>query len=41
MRAVIEGESSVVGDHTGHEIGLTSFKRDRLRNAESTGTVLG
>ena len=41
MRAVIEGETSVVGEHTGLEIGLASFKRDRPRNADSTGTVMG
>ena len=41
MRAVIEGEPSVVGVHTGLEIGLSGFKRDRPRNANSTGTVMG
>jgi sarcosine oxidase, subunit beta len=41
MTAVINGETSVVGGHTGLEIGLASFKRDRPRNANSTGTVMG
>jgi glycine/D-amino acid oxidase-like deaminating enzyme len=41
MRAVIEGETSIVGDHTGLEIGLDGFRRDRSRNADSTGTVMG
>jgi glycine/D-amino acid oxidase-like deaminating enzyme len=41
MRAVIEGETSVVGEHTGLEIGLASFSRNRPRNADSTGTVMG
>lgn len=41
MRAVIDGETSVVGEHTGLEIGLASFRRDRSRNTDSTGTVMG
>jgi glycine/D-amino acid oxidase-like deaminating enzyme len=41
MRAVIEGETSVIGEHTGLEIGLASFSRNRPRNADSTGTVMG
>jgi sarcosine oxidase subunit beta len=41
MRAVIDDESSVVGKHTGLEIGLSSFGRLRSRNADSTGTVMG
>ncbi|GAB1823749.1 NAD(P)/FAD-dependent oxidoreductase [Herbidospora sp. RD11066] len=41
MRAVIEGESHVVGEHTGLEIALAPFGRSRPRNADSTGTVLG
>ncbi|WP_433372059.1 NAD(P)/FAD-dependent oxidoreductase [Streptosporangium sp. CA-115845] len=41
MRAVIDGESRVVGEHTGLEIGLAAFGRARPRNADSTGTVMG
>jgi len=41
MRAVIDGETSVVGEHTGLEIGLAGFGRNRPRNADSTGTVMG
>jgi glycine/D-amino acid oxidase-like deaminating enzyme len=41
MRAVIDGEPSVLGEHTGLEIGLSSFSRTRPRNADSTGTVMG
>jgi glycine/D-amino acid oxidase-like deaminating enzyme len=41
MSAVIRGEQTVTGTHTGLEIGLSSFARDRERNADSTGTVMG
>ena len=41
MRAVLEGESCVVGEHTGNEVGLASFARDRPPNEASTGTVMG
>jgi sarcosine oxidase subunit beta len=41
MRAVIDGESSVVGEHTGLEIALAGFSRTRPRNADSSGTVMG
>jgi glycine/D-amino acid oxidase-like deaminating enzyme len=41
MRAVVEGETSVVGEHAGLEIGLAGFGRLRPRNADSTGTVMG
>jgi glycine/D-amino acid oxidase-like deaminating enzyme len=41
MRAVIDGEPSVVGEHTGLEIGLAGFGRNRPRNADSSGTVMG
>ncbi len=41
MRAVIDGEGSVVGEHTGLDIGLAGFGRLRPRNAASTGTVMG
>jgi sarcosine oxidase, subunit beta len=41
MRAVIDGERSVVGERTGLEIGLASFGRLRPRNPDSTGTVMG
>jgi glycine/D-amino acid oxidase-like deaminating enzyme len=41
MTAVIKGESTVTGVHTGHEIALAAFARDRERNEDSTGTVMG
>jgi len=41
MRAVLEGETTVVGEHTGLEIGLAGFGRMRPPNADSTGTVMG
>jgi len=41
MRAVIDGEASVIGKHTGLEIGLAGFDRLRPRNEDSTGTVMG
>jgi glycine/D-amino acid oxidase-like deaminating enzyme len=41
MSAVIKGEQSIVGVHTGLEIGLSGFSRLRERNADSTGTVMG
>jgi glycine/D-amino acid oxidase-like deaminating enzyme len=41
MRAVLEGETTVVGEHTGLEIGLAGFGRLRPPNADSTGTVMG
>jgi sarcosine oxidase subunit beta len=41
MRAVLDGEPSVVGEHTGLEIGLAGFGRKRPPNVDSTGTVMG
>jgi glycine/D-amino acid oxidase-like deaminating enzyme len=41
MTAVIDGQSAVIGKHTGLEIGLSSFGRNRPHNADSTGTVMG
>ena len=41
MRAVLDGETTVVGHHTGLEIGIASFGRNRPRNVDSTGTVMG
>jgi glycine/D-amino acid oxidase-like deaminating enzyme len=41
MSAVIRGEQTVTGSHTGLEVGLSSFARDRERNEDSTGTVMG
>jgi sarcosine oxidase subunit beta len=41
MSAVIRGETMITGVHTGLEIGLRAFARDRARNADSTGTVMG
>lgn len=41
MTAVIDGEKSIVGEHTSLEIGLDGFARDRARNVDSTGTVVG
>jgi glycine/D-amino acid oxidase-like deaminating enzyme len=41
MRGVLEDDELVVGRHTGLEIGLASFRRDRPRNPDSTGTVMG
>jgi glycine/D-amino acid oxidase-like deaminating enzyme len=41
MSAVIKGESTFTGVHTGHEVDLSAFSRLRERNAESTGTVMG
>ena len=41
MRAVIDGDAIVAGAHTGLEIGLASFGRERPRNPDSTGTVMG
>jgi len=41
MAKVIDGHTSWTGEYTGHQVDLTSFARDRARNADSTGTVLG
>ena len=41
MTAIIDGETSILGEHTGLEIGLAAFGRLRPRNADSTGTVMG
>lgn len=41
MSKVIKGESTLVGEHTGLQIGLGAFSRLRERNADSTGTVMG
>jgi glycine/D-amino acid oxidase-like deaminating enzyme len=41
MSAVIKGETTVTGTHTGLEISLDAFARDRARNEDSTGTVMG
>jgi glycine/D-amino acid oxidase-like deaminating enzyme len=41
MSAVIKGETTVTGTHTGLEISLAAFARDRARNEDSTGTVMG
>lgn len=41
MSAVIKGEPTLTGVHTGLEIGLAGFRRDRERNEDSTGTVMG
>lgn len=41
LAALLRGESSVVGEHTGLTIDLAAFSRLRPRNAASTGTVMG
>jgi glycine/D-amino acid oxidase-like deaminating enzyme len=41
MSALIKGEDTLTGVHTGLAVGLSAFRRDRERNADSTGTVLG
>ena len=41
LRAVIDGDGCVIGEHTGLQIGLTGFGRLRPRNADTTGTVMG
>lgn len=41
MTALIDGEDVIVGQHTGLQIGLASYGRSRLRNPNSTGTVMG
>ena len=41
MAAVIRGESTLVGSHTGNSISLDAFSRRRPRNPDSTGTVMG
>jgi len=41
MSAVIKGEHTFAGPHTGNTISLDAFSRNRLRNPDSTGTVMG
>ena len=41
LRAVIDGDGCVIGEHTGLQIGLAGFGRLRPRNADTTGTVMG
>jgi glycine/D-amino acid oxidase-like deaminating enzyme len=41
MAAVLRGETSYVGEHTGLRIDLSAFSRRRDRNADSSGTVMG
>jgi sarcosine oxidase subunit beta len=41
LAALVRGETSYTGEHTGLTIDLTSFSRLRPRNSESTGTVMG
>ena len=41
LAALVRGESTYTGVHTGLTIDLTAFSRLRPRNAASTGTVMG
>lgn len=41
LAALVRGDTSVVGEHTGLQIDLAAFSRLRPRNRESTGTVMG
>jgi hypothetical protein len=41
MTAVVNGERTLTGLHTGLEIDTAAFSRLRPRNASSTGTVMG
>lgn len=41
MRQVIAGEPTLTGAHTGLEVDLSAYSRNRPRNPESTGTVMG
>ena len=41
LAALVRGESTYTGVHTGLTIDLTAFSRIRPRNAASTGTVMG
>ncbi|MDP9101801.1 MAG: FAD-binding oxidoreductase [Actinomycetota bacterium] len=41
IAALVAGETHYTGEHTGLTIDLGSFRRDRERNADSTGTVMG
>ncbi|CAB4721606.1 unannotated protein [freshwater metagenome] len=41
ISTLVQGGTTLVGTHTGHEIDLTAFSRTRSRNAQSTGTVMG
>lgn len=41
LAALVRGETTYTGEHTGLEIDLTSFGRTRPRNQASSGTVIG
>jgi glycine/D-amino acid oxidase-like deaminating enzyme len=41
MAALVQGEKTLVGEHTGHRVDLSAFSRRRERNANSSGTVMG
>ena len=41
LAALLRGETTVTGAHTGLTIDLRAYRRDRPRNPDSTGTVMG
>ena len=41
LAALVRGEASYTGEHTGLTIDLSAFSRLRPRNTASTGTVMG
>jgi glycine/D-amino acid oxidase-like deaminating enzyme len=41
LTALVQGQESYRGEHTGLEVDLRTFSRLRERNAHSTGTVMG
>lgn len=41
LAALVQGETSYVGEHTGLRVDLAAFSRLRERNADSSGTVMG
>lgn len=41
MAALVQGQDSYLGEHTGLRVDLAAFSRLRSRNANSSGTVMG